>query len=405
MNEPRRSIIVEALPHLPVEEQIIELVERKGVGHPDSICDGIAEEISVALNRAYVEIAGRVLHYNVDKALLVAGRSEPRIGGGRVLEPMRFVLGDRATDTVDGKRIPIHDIAEEAAERWVRQHLRFVDTKKHFALQSELRPGSPELVDIFERQKIGANDTSAAVGYAPLSETERLVLAAERYLNGDQFKQSHPAAGEDVKVMGIRRGRALTVTVALAFVDRFVESEQHYFSMREAIRCDLENYLKQQAERITDLEVEINTLDEPGRGEAGMYLTVLGTSAEGGDGGQVGRGNRVSGVIPLNRPVSSEAAAGKNPVSHVGKIYNLLSYEIAQKVYSEVEGLQEVYVWLCSKIGQPIDQPPIAAAQVVLAPGVDLSEIQKKITDVVDRELTQIDTFVQRLIEGKLNVW
>ncbi len=400
-----RSIVVEALPHIPVEHQQVELVERKGVGHPDSICDGISEEISLALNQAYLEAAGRLLHYNVDKALLVAGVSQPRIGGGRVLQPMRFVLGDRATDSVDGKQIPVDEIALEAAREWLRRHLRFVDPDKDFLLQSELRPGSPELLDIFRRDQIGANDTSAAVGYAPLTETERLVLAAEQYLNGAGFKDRYPAAGEDVKVMGVRRSRELMITVALAFVDRYVRSEAAYFELREAIRQDLQQHLLQQVEALDGIKVEINTLDQPGRGEAGMYLTVLGTSAEGGDGGQVGRGNRVSGVIPLNRPVSSEAAAGKNPVSHVGKIYNLLSYEIAQEVYGQVEGLQEVYIWLCSQIGQPIDQPWIAAAQLVLAPGVDLEDVQQPVTEVIDRELAGIGSFVERLIHGKLNVW
>ena len=70
--------------------------------------------------------------------------------------------------------------------------------------------------------------------------------------------------------------------------------------------------------------VEIRTRHD--RGAGGMYLTVLGTSADGADGGQVGRGNRVNGLISLHRPMSTEAAAGKNPVSHVGKIYNLLAH-------------------------------------------------------------------------------
>ena len=66
-----------------------------------------------------------------------------------------------------------------------------------------------------------------------------------------------------------------------------------------------------------------------------MYLTLLGTSAEQGDSGQVGRGNRVCGLISLNRPMSVEAAAGKNPVSHVGKIYNVLAHELAMRIYAE----------------------------------------------------------------------
>lgn len=136
-----------------------------------------------------------------------------------------------------------------------------------------------------------------------------------------------------------------------------------------------------------------------------MYLTVLGTSAEGGDCGQVGRGNRVNGVIAFNRPATTEAAAGKNPISHVGKIYNLLSHEIAKQIFLEVDGLREVTVYLCSQIGHPIDQPLVAAAQVILSKGVALTDVKSSIEGVVDRELATIDRFTRQLIEGELKVW
>ncbi len=83
-------------------------------------------------------------------------------------------------------------------------------------------------------------------------------------------------------------------------------------------------------------------------------------TAENAESGQVRRGNRVNGIIPL-RPVSSEAAAGKNPVSHVGKINNVLSHRIANEIYVNVPGIREVYVWLLGQIGEPIDLPKIAA--------------------------------------------
>jgi S-adenosylmethionine synthetase len=156
---------------------------------------------------------------------------------------------------------------------------------------------------------------------------------------------------------------------------------------------------------IEKVTVDINTLDVPGRGEAGMYLTVLGTSAEGGDCGQVGRGNKVNGVIALNRPMSTEAAAGKNPVSHVGKIYNLLSHKIAEKVYETVPGIREVYIWLCSQIGQPIDQPLIASAQLILEPGMELEAIRGDIEAVIENELASIYDFTDRLARGEFMVW
>jgi S-adenosylmethionine synthetase len=398
-------IIIEELNHTPVGKQRVELVERKGTGHPDSICDAIMEQISLALSREYLDTFGRILHHNIDKGLLVAGRTEPRLGGGRVLEPMRLVIGDRATAEYRGKRIDIAAIAEQTTRDWIGKNLRFVDPAEHLIIQNELKEGSPELIDIFDRQKIGANDTSAAVGYAPLTETELVVLDAERFLNSPQFKQEYPEAGEDIKVMAYRYDRHLTLTIALAFVDRYVPNIATYFNRKEEIRSKLKTYLENKQNGPGNISIEINTLDDRDRGESGVYLTVLGTSAEGADGGQVGRGNKVNGVIALNRPMSTEAAAGKNPISHVGKIYTLLSHHIASQIYQMVPGIQEVYIWLCSQIGKPIDQPLIASAQLVTNPGVGLSDISSDIEDIIQRQLEEIGDFTMRLARGEMSVW
>jgi S-adenosylmethionine synthetase len=272
-------------------------------------------------------------------------------------------------------------------------------------VQNELKEGSPELTDIFERKVIGANDTSAAVGYAPLTETERLILAAERWLNSRDFQRRFPEAGEDVKVMAVRRDRDLTLTVALAFVDRFVADARSYFSRKELMRLALTEYLTGLLQTLDRVTVQLNTLDDPARGEGGMYLTVLGTSAEGGDCGQVGRGNRVNGVMPLNRPIGTEAAAGKNPISHVGKIYTLLTHHIAGQVAQRVQGVAEVYVWLCSQIGQPIDTPLIAAAQVILETGLSMADVQPAIAGIIEQELAEVHSFSERLARGELPVW
>ncbi len=400
-----RNITIEELRATPVAEQRVELVERKGVGHPDSICDAIMEAVSVALCREYQATFGRIVHHNIDKGLLVAGRTTPCIGGGTVDEPMRLIFGDRAIYEYRGKTVPVGEIAVETAKSWIRQHLRFVDPDVHVVYQNEIKPGSPELTDIFDREEIGANDTSAAVGYAPYTDTERIVLATEQFINGPVFKAHFPESGEDVKVMGFRRNRELILTVAMAFVDRFVQNPEHYFSRKEEIRSVIADFVQRQAYSFEQVRIDINTLDDPSRGEAGMYLTVLGTSAESGDGGQVGRGNKVNQVIALNRPMSTEAAAGKNPISHVGKIYNLLSHHMAVEVYKRVPGLREVYIWLCSQIGVPIDKPLIASAQVILEPGVSLADVQEDIAEAIEAELDGIYTFTQRLARGELPVW
>ncbi|MDR3402273.1 MAG: methionine adenosyltransferase [Chthoniobacter sp.] len=398
------EIILSALDQTPVEEQRAELVERKGVGHPDSICDAVMEEVALGLCREYQAAFGHILHFNVDKCLLVAGRTEPSLGGGAVIKPMRLIFGDRATAESAGKRIDIDAIAESSAKSWLRRHLRFVDPEKHVIIQNEMSEGSPELTGIFRRPKIGANDTSATIGYAPLSETERIVLACEKYLNSPVCKQRFPEAGEDVKVMGYRCGRGLELTVALAFVDRFIPAAEEYFARKQEIAAALEEHLRPKMRTLDRLGVTINALDDPGRGAEGMYLTVLGTSAEGGDCGQVGRGNKVNGLISLNRPIGTEAVAGKNPVSHVGKIYTLLSHELAATIQKSVPGIREIYVWLGSQIGQPIDQPAMVLTNVILSPGCALVDVQSDVEWHIRQALATIPEFTTRLIRGEFPV-
>ena len=397
-----RNIIVEDLKQTPLEKQRLEIVERKGVGHPDYICDAVADRISVGLSKAYLEKAGAILHHNVDKSLLVAGETAPKFGGGTVKEPMLFVLGDRATSEFDGQRIDIGEIATKEAKNWFKRNMRFVDPEEHVRYQVELKPGSVGLTDIFKRKGkvLGANDTSAAVGYAPMTRTEKIVLETERYVNSSDFKRHFPESGEDVKVMGFRNRNDLKLTVAMAFVDRYISSEEDYFEKKEKILEEINRYVAVNTD-FDLVDVELNTLDVKGRGLGGLYLTVLGTSADSGDSGQVGRGNRVNGLISLNRPFCSEAASGKNPVSHVGKIYNFLTFKIAQHIYEEISELEEVYIWMLSKIGSPIDHPAVAATQVIMKDNNHIDKVRHEINSVLDNELENIEQFCMQLAEGK----
>jgi len=408
-----RNIVIDELKASEVYRQRVEVVERKGLGHPDYICDAIMEQISVKLSQKYLETFGSILHYNIDKGMLVAGEVEGKLGGGRVVSPMRLIIGDRATFEAQGVEIDVPELAVSTAQQWLQDNLRFVDPE-NLIYQIELKRGSAELTDIFSRGKeiLGANDTSAAVGYAPLSPTEKLVFECERFLNSRKFKKEYPESGEDVKVMGLRHREDMHLTVAMPLVDRFIESEEAYFKKKIELHDRIEEFTAGFAEKArAEFEgcmclkptVSLNTLDIPGRGLLGIYTTVTGTSAEDADGGQVGRGNRVNGIIPLNRPVSSEAAAGKNPVSHTGKVYNLLSHRIAARIYSEVPDISEVYVWLLSEIGTPIDQPQIATAQLVMKKG-SASEVEKEVAEVIEKELENIQAFSMELVAGKCPV-
>ncbi len=399
------NIIVDELKQVPLFEQRMEICERKGVGHPDTICDSVMNEVSIALSKVYMEKFGAIMHHNVDKSLLAAGETETKFGGGRIKKPMLMVFGDRATFEVGGVEIPVMEITINSAKKWFKENMRFVDPEKHLKYQIELKRGSQALVDIFERKGkyLGANDTSAAVGFAPMSTTEKIVYETERFLNSKEFKRSFPETGEDIKIMGFRKDNNLKIIVAMAFVDRFIDSEEDYFRKKGEVLEEVKQFVNSKVD-MYDVDIVINALDVRGRGVNGVYLTVLGTSADGADCGQVGRGNRVNGVIPLNRPTSSEAAAGKNPVSHVGKIYNLLSYRIASEIHKKVLGLKEVYVWLLSQIGKPINEPMIASVQVILEPGLSLSAVSRDIEEVVRSEFDNLHKFVEDLAYGRISV-
>lgn len=400
-----RNIFVDCLKQTPLEQQKLEIVERKGLGHPDTICDQIMDQISVKLGQEYIKKTGIILHHNIDKSLLAAGEAEPNFNGGKFKKPMLLIIGDRATFETDDVEIPVEDLAIKTAKAWFKERLRFVDPEMNVRYQVELKPGHPELMDIFKRKGkvLGANDTSAAVGYAPMTRTEQAVLKTENYVNSPEFKKRFPEAGEDVKVMGFRKNNNLRLTVAMALIDRYVENENDYFKKKAGLHEEIKRFVKEETD-FDEVQVDLNTLDVIGRGIEGVYLTVSGTSAESGDSGQVGRGNRINGIIPLNRPYCSEAAAGKNPVSHVGKIYNTLTHKIARDIYNQVSGLEEVYIWLLSQIGKSIDEPAIAAAQVVMKGNNSFDSIKREIEEVVDKELEDIDKFTVDLAQGKIQI-
>lgn len=397
--------VVETFRGKAVAEHTVEIVERKGIGHPDTICDSVMDAISVALSQVYLAEFGSILHHNIDKSLLAAGKVERWFGGGRVLQPMELIIGDRATFSAAGRTVPVSDIAVATAEQWFRENLRFINPERHLRCRVVLAPGSEELVDIFQRpgRLRGANDTSAAIGYYPLSPTEQAVMELERYLNSKAFKNEFPESGEDVKVMGLRRNRHLDLTVAMPLLATHIASERSYFERKGRMREAMQNFI-QQFKPYDRIDIHFNTLDEEGRGRSGVYLSLLGTSAEDADSGQVGRGNRVNGLIAMNRPMGTEAAAGKNPVSHVGKIYSVLAHRLARQIYEQIDGLKEVYVLLLSRIGTPVDAPVLAAAQVLLEDGQSLGDVRRSIEQIFIVAFEDLDEFCRQLGAGKFSI-
>ncbi|MBI5888599.1 MAG: methionine adenosyltransferase [Deltaproteobacteria bacterium] len=396
-----QRLTIEVVNDLPISDCAVEIVERKGVGHPDYICDAVTDRISVALSREYIKRFGRVLHHNIDKGLLSAGSVKKGFGGGRVVRPMEFTIGDRAVFKAGRVKIPVEEIVNDAVGGWFKENLRHVDIDKSLRTRIALAPGSAELTAIFNRKGrlLGANDTSASVGYAPLTTTEKTVFETERFLNSPAFKLRFPESGEDVKVMGIRTGKGLDITVACPLYASLVRNEKEYFQRKAAVKSALAVFLNETP--FKKVTVNFNALDKKGIGASGVYLTLTGTSAEDADSGEVGRGNRVNGVISLNRPMGTEAAAGKNPVSHVGKIYTVLSHRMAAELYERVDGIREVYVWLLSQIGSPIDRPKRIYVKIIQGRRFNKKTAGKAVALIIEEFMSGLGAFTGELSRGE----
>ncbi|MDM7266324.1 MAG: methionine adenosyltransferase [Aquificaceae bacterium] len=393
------NIVITPMTFKPVYELDAEIVERKGIGHPDTICDYLAENLSRELCKWYISEYGAIMHHNVDKALLVGGVARAEFGGGEVIEPIEIYLVGRAILEKGSKRLDAHELAVESAKRWLRENIRNLDVERHVKIHTKIKPGSKDLVELFERfQKKGevplANDTSFGVGYAPLDSLERAVFEAESFLNSPDMKKEHPEIGEDIKVMGVRIKDRYRLTIALAFVGKYIKDIEDYFQKKEAIL----KRVKERVEGVVGKEVEvfINTADS--KEENSVYITVTGTSAEQGDDGQVGRGNRVNGLITPYRPMSLEAAAGKNPVSHIGKIYNRVANLIAQRVVKEIEEVEESYCYIVSQIGKPINEPQVLDVSVRIKK--DIKAIEEVVRRIAQEELDRMPEVWKGFVEG-----
>ncbi len=380
----------------------VEVVERKGLGHPDTICDALAERISVALCRHYLERFGVILHHNVDKILLVAGASRPAFGGGEVTAPMALYLAGRAVGEHRGERVPVAELAIAACRQWLAANLHALDADS-VEIVPRFRPGSGELTRLFARGEAmpRANDTSCGAGFAPPTDLERVVLAVERALNDPETKRRLPALGEDVKVMGVRRGSRIELTIGCAMIDRFLPALADY----EQATAAAEALTVEAARAATALEVRarVNAADDVARGE--LFLTVTGTSAEAGDDGETGRGNRVSGLITPYRAMAMEAAAGKNPVSHVGKLYNLAATRMAAVIAGEIPGIVDATCVAVSRIGAPIDAPQLVDVRLALAPGQTLAAVRDAVRVRVTGELARFGELREALLAGRVAVY
>jgi S-adenosylmethionine synthetase len=397
-----QSFIISAL---DASADDVEVVERKGIGHPDTICDALAETLSRNLCREYRDRFGDVLHHNVDKALLRGGSAAPAFGGGMVLEPISIYLAGRSMTEVGGPAFPVDEIAIEGSRAWIRAHMHALDADRHVRIHNLIRPGSQDLQELYsrgQRSKVAlANDTTVGVGYAPMSGLEQLVLAVERHINSREPNRQHPAWGEDVKIMGVRCGKEIKLTVACAMIGRYLSHLDDYIAKKLAIEALSRNLAVDHG--FPECPVHVNPADNLQAGV--VYLTVTGTSAEAGDDGQVGRGNRLNGLITPYRPMIIEAVAGKNPVTHTGKIYNVVAGEIAAALVAEEPDIVAAQCLLLSEIGAPVTEPALLHLRLATRDGLQVANFEKSAKEIARDHLERIPEMTDAFITGKISIF
>jgi S-adenosylmethionine synthetase len=328
--------------------------------------------------------------------------SQPRFGGGSILEPIEIFLAGRATLEVGGEMIPVAELAVEGSRTWLRENLHALDAERHVVVHPLVRPGSQELVELYDRAaRTGewlANDTSCGVGYAPLSVLERVVDRVERTISAAARERGRLEVGEDVKVMGVRGSDGIGLTVGCAFIDRHLRDLDAYLAAREAVAA----LAREGAAEVTDaaVAVVVNAADDPAA--KSVYLTVTGLSAESGDDGEAGRGNRANGLITPGRPMTMESLAGKNPVTHVGKLYNLTAGLISESLIDALPEVAAARCLLVSRIGHSTADPQIVDVRLRGHEAVPEETLARGVEEIVRDHLAKVGGLWEDLIAGSL---
>ena len=382
----------------PFKERQREVVERKGPGHPDTLCDAISEELSRALCNYYIEETGSVQHHNVDKVLLVGGGSRAGFGSGRITQPIELIISGRAVLEIGGEKIPIESIVQGVVREIFGKLLPRLDIETELKVAIKLKPGSKDLRATFEAQKDIplANDTSIGIGYAPFTPLELGIKKLSQHLAGDQVRQKHPALGTDIKIMGVRDEEGTNITIAAAMIGPLLKNKDEYSNLIHSLQNESYSIIRLQ----TKPNIHINKADLPEKDS--FYLTVTGSSVEAGDDGMTGRGNRHTGLITPFRLMSLEAAAGKNPVSHVGKIYNVVSMQIARDL-AGIKGINDATCVMVSQIGKPITEPQFISIKI--NHGLSEKEVNDSTKEVVDFNFQKMPDVWKGILEGKYQLY
>lgn len=390
--------------NIPIEKQPFEIVERKGIGHPDTVADGVAEAVSIEYSRYCLKNFKAVLHHHFDKTLIMGGKTEIDFGKGKMLEPFRLIINGRVSSAFGGKEIDYQEIEKRAAKEYLRKILPHfdVDNFLHIQLMSSSYSKSPvwyrprSLDDLPEYKRPYVNDSSAIVSFWPLSSTENLVLAMEGYFYDKNNQPKYDYIGHDIKILAVRNYRNIYLTLCVPFISTVTPSRAFYIEGLDFIQKELEKVAKTIVGDKFKVSIDLNTQDfgilGKSREREGYYFSVTGSALDYGEEGLVGRGNKSRGIRSCLRPVSTDAIHGKNPTFHVGKIYSYFADQISTAIATEME-------CECTTILSTQNKRPTESPQNII---IYISEKRdkKQITEIVERELSKKE-WINKIVQDE----
>lgn len=417
----KQNLLITSSGQPNIDRTIFEVVERKGIGHPDTLCDTLSEKISQAYSQYCLKNYGIILRHMVDKIALSGGSSKVMFGGGQMQKPIRLYLNCRFTRTFNGKEVPYMKIVKEVVYAHLGKILPLLDLDKWLLIvdNTHFSQGPGVVYDSDgttknERQfffevpdknyaafhdncKL-SNDTSTTVAYSPLSSTEKIVLLIERHLNSDSFKILHPYVGTDIKVMAMRVKEKLDITVCVPFISVHTPNQEFYFEKLQYLAQKIKDLVLLNY-GLYEVNVFLNTRDNPSKSD--FYLTLTGSAIESGDEGVVGRGNRYNGIIPFTRHMTLEACCGKNPVYHVGKLYTVICDQISTEIYEKLK--LETYVYMTSQMGRDLNDPWFTCIE---ACGREVKAADEdEIRTIIHRNLANASETTIKIVKGEINLF
>lgn len=395
-------------------QQDVEIVERKGLGHPDTLADALAENLSVVYSNYTLQQFGVILHHNFDKLGILGGRTDVTYGYGKIISPIRVLLNGRASTHFSNTQVPVKDILEKETKRFLKEIFGGLinssqDIELYYNLSTASGPGkireskgsraylfNPRSInEVKGYDRLVSNDTSIGCSYAPLSIFEQAMFNIEQYLNSQKLKDEFPWIGTDIKIMGVRVKNKKSITICVPQIAKYVPSQSTYKENTEIIKSLIKEYLHD-IYSDNDVELFINTRDNYEKQD--IYLTAIGSSIESGDEGLVGRGNRINGLITPLRPMSIEGVCGKNPVYYVGKMYNIVAFNIANRLYDETNQANEVF--LVGQNGRDLLSPWKSIVRIY---GPQPNE--ELISSVVEKKLKEIPKITQKLLRKEIKLY